>query len=150
MKKFKTHCNETFVLSNDGVLLSVGHREHLNQIFELKFSDEQVENFKRGFLLSWISDLIQEISLNLPCNELEFEDFIKRRWGTWLIQGWVIEKEFNSTYETIYKFDEKYMAHDMREYYGLKSKRSGLFRKRWEICFPKVQVKFKEHDMEIC
>jgi hypothetical protein len=43
-----------------------------------------------------------------------------------------------------YRFDEKIAAYDMREYYGNKSKRSGILRKRWDIPMPKVEVLIKD------
>lgn len=144
MYQFKTNSDTPFQVDRNGIVKVIGKRDFVTHYFEIKLSDYVVNSLiQDGFTFSWIGDFIEKMGEYLPSNTLEFEKLIKQNWKWWLTQGWVIENDFPR-----YRFDEKIAAYDMREYYGNKSKRSGIFRKRWDIPMPKVEVLIKDENFK--
>lgn len=145
MYQFKTNSGTPFRVDKNGVVRVIDKRDFVSNYFEIKLSDYIINSLiQDGFTFSWIGDFIEKMGGHLPSTTSDFEKIINQNWKWWLTQGWVIEPDLPR-----YRFDEKFAAYDMREYYGDKSNRRGIFRKRWDIPMPKVEVLIKDEDFKI-
>jgi hypothetical protein len=100
---------------------------HLRDV-EVTFSNYT----KFNFLPIWVEKIITE--LPYISNEKEFRKVVKDIWKYWTVEI-VIDCIDNNTY----RFGRKEHSLNEQEYYG---KQKGLFRKKWRVSFPELEVKF--------
>lgn len=126
----------TISINDEGQVLfikdSKGRSLHVKNIGEIYFDLDSI----RLLDTSLFSGLFEEILFLQPTSIDELKSIIKRCWGViWPTDGMVIQHEEDALW-----IGEKYKSHDDREYYGSKSKRSGIFRKRWTINLPVINI----------
>lgn len=143
MYQFKTNTDTPFTVDYNGIVKTIGNKKYVSSLYEIRLSQYIIKWLvEEETTYSFILDLIDAMGNELPSTTYEFEKMIKQKWKYWLTQGWVIENDM-----PYYSFDEKIAAFDMRDYYGNKSKRRGILRKRYDIAIPKVQVLIKDAEL---
>lgn len=141
MKTFKLPFSETEIdVNNEGVITRVSSIEFVENILEMKLSEYRVKDLNDNtmYFPYWLDMFINEVGTSLPETNDDFENLIKKNWEQWCTNDVLIGNQLS-----FYQFGEKYMAHDMKDYYGKERANGDLFQRRWDFVIPDVEVRIK-------
>lgn len=122
-------------INDENLIVRVGSIDWLSCIIEMRLSDWMIDAFNTISL--WLDLFISNVGTAVPENQEEFEKYIRENWEQWCTEDVIIGNQLDH-----YQFGDSYKAHDMVDYYGVRSDYGDLFQRRYDFSDPDIEVRF--------